>query len=121
MPKNEDICYATQNRQDAVKKMAEVCDILIVIGSKNSSNSNRLKELAEHLGVKAYLIDFAIEINKEWLIGVNTVGVTAGASAPEVLVEGVIDRLKKYEFATIETLTTVEEHMIFALPSDLRV
>lgn len=121
LPKNEDICYATQNRQDAVKKMAEVCDILIVIGSKNSSNSNRLKELAENLGVKAYLIDFAIEINKEWLSGVNTVGVTAGASAPEVLVEGVIDRLKKYEFTTIETLTTVEEHMIFALPSDLRV
>ena len=121
LPKNEDICYATQNRQDAVKKMAKVCDILIVIGSKNSSNSNRLKELAENLGIKAYLIDFAIEINKEWLIGVNTVGVTAGASAPEVLVEGVIDRLKKYEFATIETLTTVEEHMIFALPSDLRV
>ncbi len=120
LPKNEDICYATQNRQDAVKKMAKVCDILIVIGSKNSSNSNRLKELAENLGIKAYLIDFAIEINKNWLIGVNTVGVTAGASAPEVLVEGVIDRLKKYDFSIIETLTTVEEHMIFALPSDLR-
>jgi 4-hydroxy-3-methylbut-2-enyl diphosphate reductase len=120
LPKNEDICYATQNRQDAVKKMAEVCDILIVIGSKNSSNSNRLKELAENLGVKSYLIDFAIEINQSWLDGVSSVGVTAGASAPEVLVEGVIARLNQYGFNTIETLTAVEEHMIFALPSELR-
>ena len=120
LPKNEDICYATQNRQDAVKKMAEVCDILIVIGSKNSSNSNRLKELAENLGIKAYLIDFAQEINKDWLLDVNSVGVTAGASAPEVLVEGVIDRLKNYGFIAIESLVTVEEHMIFALPSELR-
>ena len=120
LPKNEDICYATQNRQDAVKEMAKVCDILIVIGSKNSSNSNRLKELAENLGVKAYLIDFANEINQEWLNSVNSVGVTAGASAPEVLVEGVIRCLKEYGFKSIENLTTVEEHMIFALPSDLR-
>lgn len=120
LPKNEDICYATQNRQDAVKKMAEVCDSLIVIGSKNSSNSNRLKELAENLGVKSYLIDFAYEIDESWLTGSNTCGVTAGASAPEVLVEGVITKLKSYGFAQIETLTTVEEHMIFALPSDLR-
>ena len=120
LPKNEDICYATQNRQDAVKRMAEICDILIVIGSKNSSNSNRLKELAENLGVKSYLIDFAIEINQSWLDGVTSVGVTAGASAPEVLVEGVIERLKKYGFNTIENLTAVEEHMIFALPSELR-
>ncbi len=120
LPKNEDICYATQNRQDAVKKMAEVCEILIVIGSKNSSNSNRLKELSENLGVKSYLIDFAIEINKDWLEGVKSVGVTAGASAPEVLVEGVIAKLKQYGFNTIENLTTVEEHMIFALPSELR-
>ena len=120
LPKNEDICYATQNRQDAVKKMAEVCDILIVIGSKNSSNSNRLKELAENLGVKSYLIDFAIEIKKDWLEGVRAVGVTAGASAPEVLVEGVISKLKQYDFNTIENLTAVEEHMIFALPSELR-
>lgn len=120
LPKNEDICYATQNRQDAVKEMAKVCDVLIVIGSKNSSNSNRLKELAENLGIKAYLIDFAIEINKDWLNDVECVGVTAGASAPEVLVEGVIERLKKYDYTNIETLTTVEEHMIFALPSELR-
>ncbi|MDQ5921786.1 MAG: 4-hydroxy-3-methylbut-2-en-yl diphosphate reductase [Pseudomonadota bacterium] len=120
LPKNEDICYATQNRQDAVKKMAQVCDILIVIGSKNSSNSNRLKELAENLGIKAYLIDFAQEIDKNWLNGVDSVGVTAGASAPEILVEGVIARLRQHEFNVIENLTTVEEHMIFALPSELR-
>lgn len=120
LPKNEDICYATQNRQDAVKKMALVCDLLIVIGSKNSSNSNRLKELAENLGVCSYLIDFDHEINPEWLNNANTVGVTAGASAPEVLVEGVINKLNSYGFKDIETLTTVEEHMIFALPSGLR-
>ena len=120
LPKNEDICYATQNRQDAVKKMTEVCDILIVIGSKNSSNSNRLKELAENLGVKSYLIDFAVEIKRSWLDGVASVGVTAGASAPEVLVEGVVSKLKQYNFNTIENLTVVEEHMIFALPAELR-
>ncbi|MCC2625302.1 MAG: 4-hydroxy-3-methylbut-2-enyl diphosphate reductase [Burkholderiales bacterium] len=120
LPKNEDICYATQNRQDAVKKMATICDLLIVIGSKNSSNSNRLKELAENLGVKSYLIDFASEINEEWLKTTNTVGVTAGASAPEVLVEGVINKLKTYGFNSIETLTTIEEHMVFALPGELR-
>lgn len=120
LPKNEDICYATQNRQDAVKKMAKICDILLVIGSKNSSNSNRLKELAENLGLKAYLIDFASEIEESWLNMANTVGVTAGASAPEVLVEGVLEKLKTYGYESIETLTVVEEHMIFALPSGLR-
>ena len=120
LPKNEDICYATQNRQDAVKQMAAICDVLIVIGSKNSSNSNRLKELAENLGLTAYLIDFANEIEESWLLESATVGVTAGASAPEVLVEGVIARLKTHGFNAIETLTTVEEHMIFALPSELR-
>lgn len=120
LPKNEDICYATQNRQDAVKKMAAVCDIVIVIGSKNSSNSNRLKELAENLGVRSYLIDFAKEIDKSWLNNVSNVGVTAGASAPEVLVEGVIKTLNEYGFTSIETLSAVDEHMIFALPSELR-
>jgi 4-hydroxy-3-methylbut-2-enyl diphosphate reductase len=120
LPKNEDICYATQNRQDAVKKMAKICDLLIVIGSKNSSNSNRLKELAENLGVKSYLIDFANEIDEAWLKDASTVGVTAGASAPEVLVEGVINKLKTYGFNSIETLTAVEEHMVFALPGELR-
>lgn len=120
LPKNEDICYATQNRQDAVKKMAIVCDILLVIGSKNSSNSNRLKELAENLGLKAYLIDFASEIEEVWLNIASTVGVTAGASAPEILVEGVLDKLKVYGYENIETLDVVEERMIFALPSGLR-
>lgn len=120
LPKNEDICYATQNRQDAVKKMAKVCDLLIVIGSKNSSNSNRLKELAENLGIKSYLIDFAHEIDEEWLKSAISVGVTAGASAPEVLVEGVINKLKSYGFNSIETLTAMEEHMVFALPGELR-
>lgn len=120
LPKNEDICYATQNRQDAVKQMADVCDVLIVIGSKNSSNSNRLKELAENLGLKSYLIDFANEIEESWLLEAQTVGVTAGASAPEVLVAGVIDKLKEYCYNKTETLTTVEEHMVFALPGGLR-
>ncbi len=120
LPKNEDICYATQNRQDAVKEMAEHCDVVLVIGSKNSSNSNRLKELAENLGVKAYLIDFDYEIQSEWLSSATNVGVTAGASAPEVLVEGVIKRLQEQGFLTTEVLNVVEEHMTFALPSELR-
>lgn len=120
MPKNEDICYATQNRQDAVKEMANLCDAVVVIGSKNSSNSNRLKELAENLGVRGYLIDFDYEIQDEWLSGVSTIGVTAGASAPEILVEGVIKRLQQAGFNAIETLNVVEENMTFALPSELR-
>lgn len=120
LPKNEDICYATQNRQDAVKEMANLCDAVVVIGSKNSSNSNRLKELAENLGVRGYLIDFDHEIQDEWLNGVNTIGVTAGASAPEILVEGVITRLQQAGFKTIETLNVIEENMTFALPSELR-
>lgn len=120
LPKNEDICYATQNRQDAVKEMAEHCDVVLVIGSRNSSNSNRLKELAENLGVKAYLIDFDYEIQSEWLSDATNVGVTAGASAPEVLVEGVIKRLQEQGFLTTEILNVVEEHMTFALPSELR-
>lgn len=120
LPKNEDICYATQNRQDAVKEMAANCDVVIVIGSKNSSNSNRLKELAENLGVRSYLIDFDYEIQADWLSGVANVGVTAGASAPEVLVEGVIKRLQGLGFTHTETLNVVEEHMTFALPSELR-
>ncbi len=119
-PKNEDICYATQNRQDAVKLMAQSCDALIVIGSKNSSNSNRLKELAENLGVPAYLIDFAQEIQEQWLVGVSNIGVTAGASAPEILVEGVIKRLADFGFNAMETLNAMDEHMVFALPNELR-
>lgn len=120
LPKNDDICYATQNRQDAVKELAKLCQILIVIGSKNSSNSNRLKELAQNLGTTAYLIDFATQIEEKWLNNVEVVGLTAGASAPEVLVEGVIAKLKQYGYAQIETLKVVEEDMVFALPADLR-
>ena len=120
LPKNEDICYATQNRQDAVKELAKQCDLMLVIGSKNSSNSNRLKELSENLGVCAYLFDFASEIEASWFEGVNNVGVTAGASAPEILVTGVIKRLRELGYDTMETMTNVEEHMVFALPSDLR-
>lgn len=120
LPKNEDICYATQNRQDAVKAMATNCQAVIVIGSKNSSNSNRLKELAENLGVKSYLIDFDYEIESGWLDGVNAIGVTAGASAPEILVEGIINRLREFGYNSIETLNVAEEHMTFALPSELR-
>ncbi len=120
LPKNEDICYATQNRQDAVKEMAKVCDAIIVIGSKTSSNSNRLKELGENLGVKSYLIDFDYEIDSAWLTDVQSIGLTAGASAPEVLVEGVIKKLQSHGFSSIESLNVIEEHMIFALPSGLR-
>ncbi len=120
LPKNEDICYATQNRQDAVKAIAKICDILIVIGSKNSSNSNRLKELAENLGVKSYLIDFADEISPSWLEGKFSIGVTAGASAPEILVEEVVNYLMKYDFCEIKNFPTIEEKMVFALPKELR-
>jgi 4-hydroxy-3-methylbut-2-en-1-yl diphosphate reductase len=120
LPKNEDICYATQNRQDAVKEMAKVCDVLIVIGSKNSSNSNRLKELAENLNLTAYLVDFATEVEEEWLVNKNVIGLTAGASAPEVLIEGMLDKLRSYGYNKTETLTVVEEHMLFALPAALR-
>lgn len=120
LPKNEDICYATQNRQDAVKQLSKLCELLIVIGSKNSSNSNRLKELSEQLGVKAYLIDFANEIDANALNGIHVVGLTAGASAPEVLVNGVIEHLKNFGFTDVETLTTIEENMVFALPNELR-
>lgn len=120
LPKNEDICYATQNRQDAVKQLAKICDILIVIGSKNSSNSNRLKELSENLGIPAYLIDFNYEIQAKWLSDIKIVGVTAGASAPEILVEGVINTIKEYGFNEVQTSVTIEEHMVFALPNEIR-
>ena len=120
LPKNEDICYATQNRQDAVKELAKQCDLMLVIGSKNSSNSNRLKELSENLGVRAYLFDFATEIDPLWFDNVQNVGVTAGASAPEILVEGVIKRLRELGYENMETMTAVDERMVFALPADLR-
>lgn len=120
-PRNDDICYATQNRQDAVRDLSERCDVVLVVGSPNSSNSNRLRELAERNGVAAYLIDGAGDINPHWLHGVRCVGVTAGASAPESLVHGVVSRLRELGAGTVEELTGVRENMVFALPKELRV
>ena len=119
-PRKDDICYATQNRQDAVKRLAEKCDKVFVVGSTNSSNSNRLRELAEKKGVPACLIDDADEIMPEWLDGVKVLGITAGASAPEVLVEGVIKRCQELTSATVSDLTGPEENVTFALPKSLR-
>lgn len=119
-PRRDDICYATQNRQDAVKRLAEKCDLVFVVGSTNSSNSNRLRELAEKKGVRAYLIDNADEIKPEWLENVAVLGITAGASAPEVLVEGVVERCKSLVDATVSDLSGPEEHVTFALPKALR-
>ena len=119
-PRKDDICFATQNRQDAVKELAEHCDVVFVVGSTNSSNSNRLRELAKKRGINACLIDDASEIQPEWLDGVNTIGLTAGASAPEVLVEGVIRRCKDLGAISVENLKGPEENVTFALPKDLR-
>lgn len=117
-PRKNDICYATQNRQDAVKKLAAQCDVVLVVGSPNSSNSNRLKELARQNGVDAYLIDGASEIEEDWLAGKQSIGVTAGASAPEVLVEQVIERLQQ-ENVTVLKMDSPEEGVSFALPPKL--
>lgn len=118
-PKKDDICYATQNRQDAVKAMANRIDVMIVVGSKNSSNSNRLREVAETEGIPAYLVDDAEHISPTWLIGKNVIGVTAGASAPEVLVNGVIARLKTLGAHDVALLDGVVENVTFALPKEL--
>lgn len=118
-PKRDDICYATQNRQDAVKELARLCDLVLVVGSPNSSNSNRLREIAEKNGTRAYLIDNADNICKEWLDGVTEIGVTAGASAPELLVEQVIERLAEWGAKTVEQLTGREERVEFSLPREL--
>ena len=120
-PKHDDICYATQNRQDAVKELAGQTDLMLVVGSINSSNSNRLRELAEKQGVPAYLIDGAEDIKPEWLINVERVGVTAGASAPESLVMGVIDQLRQQASASVVNIEGVAENMVFALPKQLRI
>ena len=120
-PKNDDICYATQNRQDAVRELARQCDLLLVVGSPNSSNSNRLRELAERQGVQAHLIDGAIEIDPEWVAGRHHIGVTAGASAPEVLVRGVIERLQQLGAGVVRELDGEPENMVFALPRELRL
>ena len=120
-PKNDDICYATQNRQDAVRDLARQCDLVLVVGSPNSSNSNRLRELAERDGVEAYLIDGAHEIDPAWVAGKARVGVTAGASAPDVLVEGVIARLHELGAGRVGELDGEPEDMVFALPKELRL
>jgi 4-hydroxy-3-methylbut-2-enyl diphosphate reductase len=118
-PKKDDICYATQNRQDAVKAMAGRMDVMIVVGSKNSSNSNRLREVAETEGIPAYLVDDAEHINPAWLIGKKVIGITAGASAPEVLVNGVITHLKALGAHDVALLDGVVENVTFALPKEL--
>ena len=118
-PKKDDICYATQNRQDAVKALARECDVVIVVGSPNSSNSNRLREVAENLGVPAYLVDTATQIDPAWLAGKRLVGLTAGASAPEVLVAEVVARLQALGGESVRTLAGGDEGVNFPLPKEL--
>jgi len=120
-PRHDDICYATQNRQDAVKELSARVQLLLVVGSVNSSNSNRLRELAEKRGVPSYLIDGAEDIREEWLAGVSAVGVTAGASAPESLVRDVVKRLEQKGGRTVQEIAGIPESMEFALPRELRV
>jgi 4-hydroxy-3-methylbut-2-enyl diphosphate reductase len=119
-PKTDDICYATQNRQDAVKQLALECDLVLVVGSTNSSNSNRLRELAERCGAKAYLVDNASHVKAEWLQSIRAIGVTAGASAPEILVKEVIDKLKSLGAETPQELDGEPENISFSLPKELR-
>ncbi len=118
-PKRDDICYATQNRQDAVKFMAPRCDVVIVVGSPNSSNSNRLREVAQKMGVEAYLVDSAADLKPEWLTGKPRVGVTAGASAPELLVNDLIERLRQLGARSVRPLEGVAERVVFSLPREL--
>ena len=118
--KKDDICYATQNRQDAVKQLARDCDLILVVGSTNSSNSNRLRELAEKQGRASYLIDGPDDIDPAWLSGVATIGVTAGASAPEVVVSGVVERLRSLGVESVEDNTGAREDIVFVLPKNLR-
>jgi len=119
-PRREDICYATQNRQDAVKQLLGECDLLIVVGSRSSSNSNRLRELADRAGIPGYLVDDAHDLRREWLEGRQAVGVTAGASAPELLVQQVIERLRSWGALAPTERAGGEEHVIFGLPRALR-
>lgn len=119
-PKKDDICYATQNRQDAVKKLADTCDLILVVGSPNSSNSNRLREIAEKLGCQSFLIDDASQMKREWLDGVRSVGVTAGASAPEVLVSEVVANLNAWGANVVKEHQGIEEKVVFSLPKELR-
>jgi 4-hydroxy-3-methylbut-2-enyl diphosphate reductase len=119
-PRKEDICYATQNRQDAVKQLVAICDVLIVVGSKSSSNSNRLREIAAKQGIPGYLVDGADDLRREWFETCAAVGVTAGASAPEVLVQQVVTRLQSWGGEPAAELRGREEHVVFALPRQLR-
>lgn len=118
-PRKEDICYATQNRQDAVKNLSEQCDLILVVGSPNSSNSTRLMEISEKVGVPSYLIDNASEIKKEWLDDIQCIGVTAGASAPEVLVEAVINQLMEWGAESVEESPGIIEKVVFSVPKEL--
>ena len=118
-PKKGDICYATTNRQEAVKFMAPQVEVVVVVGSPNSSNSNRLREVAEKMGTPAYMVDNAAKIDPQWIAGKKRIGVTAGASAPEVLVQAVIDRLKELGAASVRALEGVEENVVFPLPKGL--
>jgi 4-hydroxy-3-methylbut-2-en-1-yl diphosphate reductase len=120
-PKKDDICYATQNRQDAVKALAAQCDIVIVVGSPNSSNSNRLREVAQHQGVPAYMVDNATELDPAWLASKERVGVTAGASAPEILVQQVIEKLKRLGAEEVQPLPGIAERVVFPLPKGLAI
>jgi 4-hydroxy-3-methylbut-2-enyl diphosphate reductase len=120
-PRKDDICYATQNRQDAVKNLAQRCDVVMVVGSKNSSNSNRLRELSDKLNTTAYLIDNAQEINPDWLENVSVVGLTAGASAPELLVQNVVERLQALGVTQVNELDGRPEKIEFSLPKELKV
>ncbi len=120
-PRKDDICYATQNRQDAVKQLAVECDLVLVVGSPNSSNSNRLRELAERIGTPAYLIDGAEDLRREWFDGIDKIGITAGASAPEVLVRGVIAQLREWGASGAEELEGRPENITFSMPRELRL
>ena len=120
-PHKNDICYATTNRQEAVRELAKQSDLVLVVGSKNSSNSNRLAELASRMGVKSQLLDDPLDIRADWFDGVQTIGITAGASAPEELVQSIISRLKEFGANTVEELQGLEENMFFEVPKELRV
>jgi 4-hydroxy-3-methylbut-2-enyl diphosphate reductase len=119
-PRKEDICYATQNRQDAVKKLVDACDVVVVVGSQMSSNSNRLREIAEKAGIPGYLVDGPDDLQREWFEGRNAIGVTAGASAPELLVRRVVARLQEWGGEGPEEVLGREENVVFALPRELR-
>ena len=119
-PRKEDICYATQNRQDAVKKLVEACGVLIVVGSTTSSNSNRLRELADKAGIRGYLVDGPADLRREWFADIEAVGVTAGASAPELLVQRVVEQLREWGGHPAVEVVGREENVVFALPKELR-